>query len=174
LDSKIHVLIAPVWFPGENDKDIEDIIKLIINLRSEGYSEKQIQIGIQKYLIYKTGRKLKKIRPKSWGYFYLQLSKLEKKYGIKLKLGPRDFGIHKRTKTSMLEFKKDDLIKLKIVSGGRWKNECIGKINDSLGIKILLKKPLVFSEILIGKYIEAKVIKASYKDNILTAFFPYK
>ena len=174
LDSKIHVLIAPVWFPGENDKDIEDIIKLIINFRSEGYSEKQIQIGIQKYLIYKTGRKLKKIRPKSWGYFYLQLSKLEKKYGIKLKLGPRDFGIHKRTKTSMLEFKKDDLIKLKIVSGGRWKNECIGKINDSLGIKILLKKPLVFSEILIGKYIEAKVIKASYKDNILTAFFPYK
>jgi uncharacterized Fe-S cluster-containing radical SAM superfamily enzyme len=74
----------------------------------------------------------------------------------------------------MLGIKKDDLIKLKIVSGGRWKNECIGKINDSLGIKILLNKPLVFSEALIGKYIEAKVIKANYKDNILTAFFPYR
>ena len=74
----------------------------------------------------------------------------------------------------MLEFKKDDLIKVKIVSGGRWKNECIGKINDSLGIKILLKKPLVFSEVLIGKYIKAKVIKANYKNNILTAIFPYR
>ncbi|GAG70377.1 unnamed protein product [marine sediment metagenome] len=60
LNSKINVLIAPVWFPGENDDDIEDIIKFIIRLRDQGYSEKKIQIGIQKYLIYKTGRKLKK------------------------------------------------------------------------------------------------------------------
>jgi uncharacterized Fe-S cluster-containing radical SAM superfamily enzyme len=173
LDCNIHVLIAPVWFPGENEKDIEEIIELVLKLRGEGYSKQQIRIGIQKYLIYKTGRTLKKIRPKSWDYFYLQLSRLEKKYSIKLKLGPKDFGIHKRAGVSTLDLKKDDLIKIKIVSRGRWMNECIGKINDTLGIKILLKKPIVFSEELIGKVIVAKIIKANYRDNILTALFPY-
>ncbi|MHA2120210.1 MAG: radical SAM protein, partial [Promethearchaeota archaeon] len=98
LHSRIDVLLAPVWFPGENDLDIEEIIKFIINQRAQGYSEKQLQIGIQKYLIYKTGRRLKKIRPKTWDYFYKQLTRLEKEYNIKLKLGPLDFNIHKRDK----------------------------------------------------------------------------
>ncbi|MFW9949897.1 MAG: radical SAM protein, partial [Candidatus Thorarchaeota archaeon] len=173
LNSRIQVLIAPVWFPGENDKDIEEIIEFVLKLRGEGFSNQEIQIGIQKYLIYKTGRTLKKIKPKSWDYFYLQLSRLEKKYGIKLKLGPKDFGIHKRTQVSTLDLKKDDLIKIKIVSRGRWINECIGKINDNLGIKILLKKPITFSEELIGKVVVAKVIKANYRDNIHTALFPH-
>jgi hypothetical protein len=87
LESNINVLIAPVWFPGENREDIEELIQFVTNLRNQGYSNKQIQLGIQKYLVYKTGRKLKKIRPKSWGYFYQQLSELENKYNIKLNGG---------------------------------------------------------------------------------------
>ncbi|MFX1328073.1 MAG: radical SAM protein [Promethearchaeota archaeon] len=169
LDTEIDVLIAPVWFPGENNKDIEEIIRYILNLRKTGYSEKRIQIGIQKYLIYKTGRRLKKIRPKSWGYFYKQLSRLEKKYNIKLKLGPKDFGIHKRKTVASLSVKKNDLLKLKVISKGRWKREFIGKIDNNYGIKLLLNKPITNAEKLIGKEIEAKIIKANYKDNILTA-----
>ncbi|MHA2088160.1 MAG: radical SAM protein [Promethearchaeota archaeon] len=38
LNSKINVLIAPVWFPGENDSDIEEIINYIIEMRKQGYS----------------------------------------------------------------------------------------------------------------------------------------
>ena len=173
MNSNINVLIAPVWFPGENDEDIEEIIEFILEVRNEGYSKSQLQIGIQKYLIYKTGRTLKKIQPKTWGYFYKYLSKLEKKYKIKLKLGPNDFGIHKRKNASTLNLQKKDLIKTEIVARGRWENECIGKINDSLGIKVLLKKPFVFTDGLIGKVIEAEIIKANYKDNILTALFPH-
>ncbi|MFW9971960.1 MAG: radical SAM protein [Candidatus Odinarchaeota archaeon] len=171
LDSTIDVLIAPVWFPGENDEDIEEIIRYIKSLRKKGYSEKKIQIGIQKYLIYKTGRKLKKVRPKSWGYFYKQLSSLEKKYNIKLKLGPHDFGIHKRKTYSSLRVQKNDLLKLNVISKGRWEKEYIGKIDANFGIKILLNKPIFQSEKIIGKNIVAKVIKANYKDNILTATF---
>ncbi|MFX1259638.1 MAG: radical SAM protein [Promethearchaeota archaeon] len=173
LDSNINVLLAPVWFPGENDSDIEDIIQFVVELRKKGYSEKKIQIGIQKYLIYKTGRKLKKIKPKTWNYFYNQLSKLEKKYKIKLKLGPKDFGIQKRKGAVNLNLKKNDLIKLKIISKGRWNRECIGKITENLGIKVLLKKQIAFSDKLIGKEILAKIIKANYKDNIITAIFPF-
>lgn len=171
LDSKIDILIAPVWFPGENDKDIEEIVKYICDLRNKGYSKKKIQLGIQKYLIYKTGRKLKKIRPKSWSYFYKQLSDLEKKYNVKLKLGPRDFGIHKRKIVSSLNLKKNELIKLKVVSKGRWKREYVGKLNYNFGIKILLNKPFAHSQSFIGRNIHAKIIKANYKNNILTAFF---
>ncbi|MFW9770582.1 MAG: radical SAM protein [Candidatus Thorarchaeota archaeon] len=173
LDSSIDVLIAPVWFPNQNDEDIEDIIKFIIELRSKGYSKQKIQIGIQKYLIYKTGRKLKKIHPKSWDFFYKQLTDLEKKYNIKLKLGPIDFGIHKRSPISYnFNLKKNDIIELEIVSRGRWNHECIGKINEDYGIKVLLKKPLVFSKEILNKKIRAEIIKINYKDNILTALFP--
>ncbi len=171
LKTQIDVLIAPVWFPGENDKDIEEIIKFVLNLRNKGFSQKKIQIGIQKYLIYKTGRKLKKIRPKSWDYFYKQLSMLEKKFRIKLKLGPRDFGIHKRKIGATLNVQKNDQVRLQIVSKGRWKKEYIGKLNDDFGIKVLLNRPLTQPEQLIGKDIKAKIIKANYKDNILTASF---
>jgi len=172
LDSNINLLIAPVWFPNQNDKDIEDIIKFVIQLRNEGYSNQKIQIGIQKYLIYKTGRKLKKIRPKSWGFFYKYLATLEKKYNIKLKLGPIDFGIHKRLPISKINLKKHDIIELEIVSRGRWNYECIGKISKNFGIKVLLKKPFLYSDELLNKKIKAEVIKANYKDNILTALFP--
>ncbi|TFG21749.1 MAG: radical SAM protein [Promethearchaeota archaeon] len=173
LESNIDVLLAPVWFPGKNDKDIEDIIKLVIKLRNLGYSQEKLMIGIQKYLIYKTGRKLKNTRPKSWNYFYNQLSKLEKKYEIKLKLGPQDFGIHKRESVQFTPLKKGDLVDLEIVSRGRWLKECIAKINEDQGIKVLFNKPFTFSEKFLGKKLKAKVIKANYRDNILTAYFPY-
>ncbi len=171
IASKIDVLIAPVWFPGKNDDDIEDIIKYVLSLENQGYSQIP-KIGIQKYLVYKTGRKLSRTHPKSWGYFYEQLSNLEKKYGLKLKLGPKDFGIHRRASIPTLNLKKNDEIKLKIVSKGRWGSECIGKITEDIGIKVLLKNPLKFTDNMIGSEIKVKIIKANYKDNILTAKFP--
>ena len=172
LKSRIDVLIAPVWFPGINDEDIEDIIKFVVEKRDVGYSDNKIQIGIQKYLLYKTGRKLKKIRPKTWKYFYTQLSRLEKRYNIKLKLGPKDFGIHKRVPIVKERFNKGDMLKVKIVSRGRWNHEYIGKYDEINGIKILIRKPITFSEDLIGKEIVVKIIKANYRDNIITAAFP--
>ncbi|MFX1456329.1 MAG: radical SAM protein, partial [Promethearchaeota archaeon] len=172
LHSKIDVLLAPVWFPGENDKDIEEIINYVVDRKEGVYSEKKLQIGIQKYLIYKTGRKLKKIRPKSWDYFYKQLSRLEKKYHLKLKLGPKDFNIHKRNRLHTSQFKKNEIIDLKIISQGRWENEYIGKINNVLGIKVLVNKQAYKFDNILGKDIKAKIIKASYKNNILTAIFP--
>lgn len=172
LHSKIDVLLAPVWFPGENDRDIEEIISYVVDRKERLYSKKKLQIGIQKYLIYKTGRKLKKIRPKSWGYFYKQLSRLEKKYHIKLKLGPKDFNIHKRKRLITSQLKKNEIIASTVISRGRWEHEFIGKINNVLGIKMLVNKQAYEFDNLLGKVIKVKVIKANYKNNILTAIFP--
>jgi uncharacterized Fe-S cluster-containing radical SAM superfamily enzyme len=168
------VLLAPVWFPGENDQDIKEVIKLVLNLRDEGFTNSQIQIGIQKYLTYKTGRKLKKIRPKTWDYFYKQLTKLEKEFQIKLKLGPKDFNIHKRKRSSKVRLKRGETINLKIISQGRYKYEFLGKITETNGIKILVKKSFDLKNDIIGQNIKAKIIKANYKDNIITASFPIK
>ncbi|MFO7797208.1 MAG: radical SAM protein [Promethearchaeati archaeon] len=172
LETEIDVLLAPVWFPGENDEDIQEIIKFIVDLRNKGYSNVDIQIGIQKYLIYKTGRKLKKIRPKTWGYFYKQLSDLEKKYDIKLKLGPQDFNIHDRALFS-LDIKEGDIISVVIKSPGRWKNECIGVIDNISSCKILLNKPFEYSDQMIGQNINVKVLKSTNYDSIITSYFPY-
>lgn len=172
LDTNINVLIAPVWFPGENDKDIHDIIRFIINLREQGYSEEKIQLGIQKYLIYKTGRKLKKIRPKTWGYFYQQLSELESKFNIKLKLGPLDFGIHERPLYT-LGIDEGDTLPVTVVSPGRWSNECIGKINSRFSTKILLNNPLEYHNNLLKKNINVKVLSSKSNNNLITSYTPF-
>jgi uncharacterized Fe-S cluster-containing radical SAM superfamily enzyme len=171
LDSNINVLLAPVWFPGENDDDIEQIIRYVVDLRNQGYSERDIQLGIQKYLIYKTGRTLKKIRPKTWGYFYQQLSDLEKKYDLKLKLGPDDFGIHSRPLYN-LGVNEGEIIPVTIVSPGRWDNECIGKINEDFGCKVLLNSPITFTKDILGKQIDVKILKAKPTENLITGYFP--
>jgi len=172
LESNIDVLLAPVWFPGENEDDIEDIIKYVADLRGKGYSDIDIQIGIQKYLIYKTGRKLKKIRPKTWGYFYQQLADLEDKYNIKLKLGPQDFNIHDRTLFT-LDIKEKEIISVKVVSPGRWKNECIAMIDEVSAVKVLLNSPIEYSDNLLGKHLNVKVLKSTKRDSIITAYIPY-
>lgn len=172
LETNINVLLAPVWFPGENDSDIEDIIQFVLEKRSQVNSQKKMQIGVQKYLIYKTGRKLKKIRPKTWGYFYQQLAELEEKYHIKLKLGPNDFGIHERTLYSP-NLDQEDIIPVKIISEGRWNRECIGKVDENFAVKVLLNSPLKFKSQLIGKVIDTKIIKSRSRDNLITSYLPF-
>ncbi|TXT67001.1 MAG: Cyclic pyranopterin monophosphate synthase [Promethearchaeota archaeon] len=174
LHTDIDVLLAPVWFPGENDKDIIDIIQYVLTLREKYQSDTSIELilGIQKYLVYKTGRKLKKIRPKSWGYFYQQLKELEERFHLKLKLGPKDFGIHPRP---LLQYplQEGEIITVQIVSKGRWKNECIGKINENFCSKVLLNHPLEYDEALLGKQVKVKVISSNQFNNLITSYLPF-
>lgn len=166
MQSKIDIVIAPVWIPKVNDKDIEELIRFVKNYQNKVDTPNKIRIGIQKYLIYKTGRRIKKIRPKSWGFFYKQLNTLEKKHNMKLKLGPKDFGIHKRKGLSP-PIQKGNLVKSQIVSIGRWDSEFIAKFDDNWGIKILLNKTQKNIP-LIGKKIDTKIIKSKREENLLT------
>jgi uncharacterized Fe-S cluster-containing radical SAM superfamily enzyme len=172
LASNIDVLVAPVWIPGKNDRDIEEIIKFVVNLRNQGYSNDKIRIGVQKYLVYKTGRKLKRVHPKSWAFFYHQLTQLEKKYQIKLKLGPSDFQIHKRTVVSPVNFHKNQILIVKVISKGRWFNECLCRTTEDIGIKVILRTPLKMNTELLNRNIEVKIISANKKNNIYTAIYP--
>ena len=117
-NSKIDLLIAPVWLPGVNDDDMEKLIEFALEI---GAGKRWPPLGIQKYIPYKFGRK-PKVDVMSFREFYEKLRKLEDEYGVKLILKPEDFGIEKRPKIPH-PIKKGDVFKARIVEDGRVRGE---------------------------------------------------
>ncbi|MCP4761560.1 MAG: radical SAM protein [archaeon] len=167
LNSSMDLLIAPIWFFGKNDNEIVKIIELAKSFEKRGFIGNKFRLGIQNYLIYKTGRKLKKVTEREFSYFYKRLSEFEKKYDIKLKLGPKDFNIHKsKPITTPVEF--GEKVRVQVISEGRTKNEYIGVLNPMWAVKILSKIPLR-----IGSNIKVEIIKKKTKENLITAIFSH-
>ena len=121
------------------------------------------KMGIQNYLTYRTGRKIKKARMRDFSFFYKLLKNMEKEYKIKLKIGQKDFGIHKTTAISP-PVRLDDKRKVKIIMKGRWDNEYIAIFQDKWAVKVLTKIKLLENQI-----IKVKFIKSSLRGNLLTA-----
>ncbi len=109
-------IVAPVFTPGFNDQELEKIITWIKTL------PRQPILGIQNFLRYKTGRNPGKEMP--WDGFYLLLSTLEKKHGIKLRLGKNDFNI-KKTRDLPKPFVENDIITATIKCPDRFTNSAI-------------------------------------------------
>ncbi len=117
-NSKIDLLIAPVWLPGVNDDDMERLIEFALEI---GAGKRWPPLGIQKYIPYKFGRK-PKVDVMSFREFYEKLRKLENEYGVKLILKPEDFGIEKRPRIRH-PIKRGDIFKARIVEDGRVRGE---------------------------------------------------
>ena len=165
MQSKIDLLIAPIWFFTYNDIDIEEIIQLSKHLENQGHKSSTPMLGIQNYLLYKTGRKFWKVEPRSFDYFYAKLSELEKKYKMKLKLGPLDFGIHP-TNPITPPVNIGSKVPVTVLCKGRSNIEFIGPLNEIWAVKILSKIPLP-----INKKITVKIIKQKMKENLITGKF---
>ncbi len=163
LQSKIELLIAPVWFKGINDKGVLDVVHYVKNQEKNGYYWPKLRMGIQNYLTYRTGRKIKKARMRDFSYFYKLLKNMEKEFKIKLKLGPKDFDIHKTT-AIFPPVRLGDIRNVEIIMKGRWKNEYIALFEDIWAVKVLSKE-----KIPIKKGIKVKFIKSSLRGNLLTA-----
>lgn len=118
-NSKMDLLLAPVWVPGYNDAEIPKIIEFALEI---GAGKKFPPLGIQKYIPYRYGRKVGKSM--SFREFYEKLREYEKEYGVKLILSPKDFGMEKRQRIEC-PFKKGEKLKAKIVCEGRLKGEKI-------------------------------------------------
>jgi len=118
-NSKMDLLLAPVWVPGYNDAEIPKIIEFALEI---GAGKKFPPLGIQKYIPYRYGRKVGKSM--SFREFYERLREYEKEYGVKLILSPKDFGMEKRQRIEC-PFKKGEKLKAKIVCEGRLKGEKI-------------------------------------------------
>ncbi len=143
-NSKIDLLIAPVWLPGYNDDEIPKLIDFALEI---GAGKKWPPLGIQKYVPHKYGRK-PKTRVMTFREFYRKLEELEKEYGLKLILGPEDFGIEKRRRVPN-PIRRGEVYRSRIVAKGRLRNEKLVVVKNRV--------VSVFTEKRIGEYVRFKI-----------------
>lgn len=117
-EGKIDVLLAPVFIPGMNEEDLDDIISLSKRIKNKKYPS----IGIQNFLNYKGGRNVAEQMP--WENFFELLRRKEKEHDVKLIIEENLFNIQ-YDETLQKPFKKGQIIKVEIKSPGRAKNEFI-------------------------------------------------
>lgn len=113
---KIRVIVAPVYVPGYNDKDLEEIIQFVKSLNPQPI------LGIQNFLQYKTGKSPAKEIP--WKKFYSLMENLEKKHQIKLIFKKEDFNIHS-TKELPKPFKEGEVILATLKCPDRFLNSAV-------------------------------------------------
>ncbi|MBI5871510.1 radical SAM protein [archaeon] len=146
-EAGIGLRLCPVWIPKINDKDITGIIRFA--------KENVLQTGIQKYEIYKYGKKPAKAI--TWWKFYEQLRIWEKEFDAKLVLSANDLGIHKaqRLPTAM---EINQTVYAEIACLGWFKsqmiavankrcisiNNCKGNKGDRIKLKILNNKDNIY------------------------------
>lgn len=121
-ETKIDVHIAPLWVPGLNDKDIEDII---VWAKKIGAGRRWPALGIQKYLVHKYGRKPHGVKPMSWDEFWRRLRELEVKYNVKLIHDKKAFNFHEAPSPKP-PYRRGESIKVRIVEDGWLKGEKLG------------------------------------------------
>ena len=144
-ESKMDLLIAPVWVVGYNDDEIKKLIEFALEI---GAGKKYPPLGIQKYIPYKTGRKLKKVM--TFREFYKRLEELEKEYGVKLILKPEDFGMEKRDRIPS-PIKRGERFKAKIVANGRMRGERLCIVKNRVVTVLTNKK--------VGDYVKFEIVR---------------
>ena len=117
--SKIGLLITPVYLPNVNDEDIENLIRFC--------KEKGYKMGIQKFDIYRYGRKPKGVKLQNWWKFYRQIGKWENIFGMRLKV---DTSESERRPSIPLKFKVGEKIYAEIKMPGWIKNQAVAVANN--------------------------------------------
>lgn len=118
ISKKMDLIISPIWVPGINDLEIDNLIKFYKKIK-EG-SENHIMFGLQNFLNYRSGRN--PVKAIGMDKFYLKLKELEVKHQTKLILSETDFGI-KKGKQLPNPFRKNEVVKANVVADGRMINE---------------------------------------------------
>jgi uncharacterized Fe-S cluster-containing radical SAM superfamily enzyme len=158
-NSRIDLLIAPVWVPGLNDQEIPKIIKLALSI---GAGKRWPPLGIQKYVVHRYGRKPKGVKPMTWYKFYKELRMLEERFKVRLVLKPDDFGIVKDAKMP-LRFRKGEKVRVRVVGVGWLRGE-------KLAVDLRRERMVTLvnaSHAEVGSTVSARILAC--KDNIYVA-----
>ena len=159
LNTKMDLLVAPVWVPTVNDQEIPKIIEFSLDI---GAGKRFPPLGIQRYDVHKHGRKVKGVKPISWREFYRQLRVWEETYKIKLVLSVKDFGIHRRTMLP-IPYRKLEKVRVEVVGPGWLRKEKLAVTNRGDRSLTLINA----EDIPIGARLKARIV--SNKHNILIA-----
>ena len=122
--SKIDLLIAPVYIPGINDAEIPRLIRFAQEI---GAGKRFPPLGIQKFEHYRYGRSPKGVKAQSWWQFFNRsIRPWEKETGIKLQLdAARDFATVRRPFVP-LTFSKGEKVTVEIRAPGWIHGEMLG------------------------------------------------
>ncbi|MFH2020054.1 MAG: radical SAM protein [archaeon] len=114
IAKKAHLLLVPVWLPGINDNDIEEIILFAKDIGAD--------IGIQNFLEYQFGKK--PVNPLPMKLFYKKLGDLEEK--LKVNLTSLDSSLEFKEDSKLPKpFRKGDVITVNIMAKSRLHNSVI-------------------------------------------------
>ncbi len=158
-NTKIDMLIAPVWIHGVNDDEIPKIIDLA---RKIGAGKRFPPMGIQRCERHKHGRKMKNAKWLSWHAFYEQLREWERQFKMKLILSETDFNIHTR-RTLTIPYRRLQKTKVQVVAPGWLRNEKLAVTRESDRSLTLINA----EEIPVGAKLNARIL--ANKHNILIA-----
>lgn len=158
-NSKIDLLIAPIWVPGLNDREIPRIIEYALKIKA---GRRWPSLGIQKYVIHKYGRKPKGVKPMTWFKFYRELRMFEELFKVKLVLKPEDFGIVKDLNVPS-SFKRGEKVRVQVVGFGWLRGEMLAVNLRQERIITLVNA----SGVEIGSIVPARILTC--KDNIYVA-----
>ncbi len=115
--STIEVLLAPVWLPKFNDKDIEKLIEFA--------KMQEIGVAIQKYEAYTYSRKEKNAKRITYYHFYKQLKEWEKQFGVRLVYNAESLQVHKAPTLPSI-FEVGERLSLIVRAPGWMKDQMLG------------------------------------------------
>ncbi len=124
--TKMDLIIVPVWMPGYND---EEILKLAKFANEIGAGKHCPPIGIQNMLNYRFGRN--PIKETQMDKFYNKMRQLEKEHNIKLIFDKTAFDVQELPELPK-PFKKGQIVEAKVALPGRIGNEKIAVAKDRL------------------------------------------
>ena len=127
VQSRIDLLIAPVYIPGINDAEIP----VLIRFAQEIHAGKRFPpLGIQKFEKYRYGRIPPGVRAQSWWQFYNRsLRPWGKEAGMNLIITPQDFSTERRPMLPAC-FRKGERTTVDIRAPGWLNNEMLGVAKD--------------------------------------------
>jgi uncharacterized Fe-S cluster-containing radical SAM superfamily enzyme len=122
-ESKIDLLVAPVYLPGINDAEIPKLIRFA---QETGAGKRFPALGIQKFEKYRYGRTPGGVKTQSWWQFYNRsLRAWERESGVKLVITPQDFGTGRRPMIEKV-FSKGERVTVEIRAPGWLRGEQLG------------------------------------------------
>lgn len=127
-NTETDLLIAPVWVPGLNDKEIPKIVEFALKI---GAGRRWPPLGIQRYEAHRRGRKPKGVKTQSWKSFYAELRRLERLFGVKLVIAKEDFVIQRRP-ILLIPYRVGQRLRVKAVGPGWLRGEALAATLDGL------------------------------------------
>jgi uncharacterized Fe-S cluster-containing radical SAM superfamily enzyme len=125
-ESRMDLLIAPVFLPGINDAEIP---RLITFAEEIGAGKRWPPLGIQKFERYRYGRYPQGVRTQTWSGFRETLKVWEGRGNTRLLLHPSDFGIVPR-KMLPHAYRKGERARVEIRAPGWLVGEVLGVGRD--------------------------------------------